>query len=250
MEAAKKWQALSSAVALLVASQLVIGCASTRGRHFQDPEKSGFLGDYSQLKEDPNYPKAELIYIKPGAQWSQYTSVNLESAGLWVNDNTKNISPEDQKLLTDILYAKMSEELGKLFVLTNEPGPDTLRLRVAMTQAQGAKVPLRVVSTVVPQLRSSTMVLGMGTDTAFTVGSATVEMEALDSVTNERLGAGVDNRAGTKVIFAKRTFTTWGDVEAACDVWSTRTAWLLARLGVQRKPGVPMPEEPSESRSL
>ena len=65
------------------------------------------------------------------------------------------------------------------------------------------------------------------------------------------LAAAVDARAGTKVIFAKRAYSTWGDVEAACQIWSKRVAWQLTRLGVKRKPGVAMPtEEPTESRSF
>ncbi len=233
---------------LLVASQLA-ACAATRGRYFQEPEPSGFLRDYSQLVEHPDFPAAR-VYLLPSVQWSRYDAIELDSAGLWVNEETKSLSAEDQKLLTDTLYTKMSAELGKVFRLTDAPGPNTLRLRVALTQAQGAKVAMRVVSTIVPQLRAATGLLGLGSDTAFTVGSATVEMEVLDSVTNQRLAAGVDSRAGTKVLFAKRTFQTWGDVEAACDRWSSRIAWQLARLGVQRKQGVAMPEEPSESRSF
>lgn len=241
-------KAVFSVAMLLIASQLA-ACAATRGRYFQEPEASGFLRDYSQLQEHPDFP-AGRVYLSPSAQWNRYDSIELDSAGLWVDEETKNLSAEDQQRLTDTLYTKMSAELGKVFRLTTEPGPNTLRLRVALTQAQGAKIGLRVVSTVVPQLRAATGLLGLGTDTAFTVGSATVEMEVLDSVTNERLAAGVDSRAGTKVLFAKRTFQTWGDVEAACDRWSSRIAWQLARLGVQRKPGVAMPQEPSESRSL
>ena len=87
-------------------------------------------------------------------------------------------------------------------------------------------------------------------DTATMVGSATVEMEVLNSVTNERLAAAVDDRAGTKVLFAKRAYTTWGDVQAACSYWAGRISWQLARHGVQRKPGVGMPEEPKESRTI
>ncbi len=248
MTTTRKQKGMMALVVVLAASTLVTGCAATRGRR-DEPEKSGFLGDYSQLKENPEYPAA-LVYIEPGVQWPQYNSIKLESAGLWVNDSTKNLSAEDQQHLTDTLYSKMSEDLGKVFTLTNQPGPNTIVLRVALTQAQGAKVGLRVVTTAVPQLRTAGAIVGLGGDTATTVGSATVEVEILDSVTNQRLAAGVDERAGTKVLFAKRTYQTWGDVEAACDRWSSRIAWQLARVGVQRKPGVPMPEEPSESRSF
>jgi hypothetical protein len=64
------------------------------------------------------------------------------------------------------------------------------------------------------------------------------------------LAAAVDDRAGTKVLFAKRAYQTWGDVDAACQYWSKRVAWQLARQGVQRRAGVAMPDEPSESRSF
>jgi hypothetical protein len=87
-------------------------------------------------------------------------------------------------------------------------------------------------------------VVGLSADVAATVGSATVEMELRDSITDERLAAAVDSRAGNKALFTKRTFEKWGDVEAADRFWSQRIAWQLARHGVQRKPGAPMPEEP------
>lgn len=190
------------------------------------------------------------MYVKPGVQWSRYDSVQLDSAGLWLNENTQSLSAEDQQHLTDTLYGTLYRNLGAVFTVARQPGPNTLRLRVALTQAQGAKVAARVVTTVVPQLRMAGAIVGLGGDTATTVGSATVEMEILDSVTNERLAAGVDNRAGTKVLFVKRAYQTWGDVEAACDRWSSRIAWQLARAGVQRKPGVAMPEEPSENRTF
>lgn len=248
MTVVRKRKGILSMAVLLAAAQVVAGCAATRGRR-AEPLKSGFLSNYSQLKKNPDFPAA-LVYVRPGVDWARYSSVDIESAGLWVNKNTEHLSPEDQQHLTNVLYEAMAKELGAVFDLTKDPGPNTLFLRVALTQAQGARVPLRVVTTVVPQLRMAGAVVGLAGDTAATVGSSTVEMEVLDPVTNQRLAAGMDNRAGTKVLFAKRTFQTWGDVDAACDRWASRIAWQLARVGVQRKPGVAMPEEPSESRSL
>jgi len=223
-------------------------CTATRGRR-GTPEESGFLRDYAQLQKSPDYP-ASLVYIRPGVQWASYNSVQLESVGLWGNESTQNLSAEDRQMLTDMLYTSLYNELSKYFVVTNQAGPNTLRMRVALTQEQGAKVGLRTVTTVVPQLRVVGTLVGLGGDTATTVGSATVEMEILDPVTNQRLAAAVDSRAGTKVLFAKRAYQTWGDVGVACDYWSQRISWQLARQGVQRKPGVAMPEEPSESRTI
>ncbi len=234
--------------AQIAAPLLVSACTATTGRR-GTPEESGFLGDYSQLAAVEGYPAAR-IYIRPGVQWSRYNSIQLDSVGLYADASTAGLSPEDQQMLTDTLYKSLYEDLSKYFVVVNQASPNTLRLRVALTQVSGAKPVLRTVTTVVPQLRMLGGVIGLAGDTAATVGSATVEMELLDSVTNQRLAAGVDDRKGTKVLFAKRAYSTWGDVQAACGYWSDRIAWQLARHGVTRKPGVPMPEEPKESRTI
>ena len=233
---------------LIAAPLLVAGCTATRGRR-GTPEESGFLRDYSQLQEVEGFPAAR-IYIRPGVQWSSYNSVQLDSVGLYADASTAKLSREDQQMLSDTLYKSLYEDLSKYFTVVNQAGPNTLRLRVALTQVSGAKPVLRTVTTVVPQMRVLGTVVGLGADTATMVGSATVEMEVLDSVTNQRLAAAVDDRAGTKVLFAKRAYTTWGDVQAACSYWSGRISWQLARHGVQRKPGVGMPEEPKESRTI
>jgi hypothetical protein len=235
---------LATVIAVTLA---MTACAPTRGLRGA-PEESGFLGGYSQIQENPDYPAAR-VYVRPGVQWSNYNAVQIDSVGLW-GDVSNNISPEDQQMLTDVLYNSLREDLSKYFMIVNQPGRNTLRLRVALTQVQAAKPVLRTITTVVPQLRVLTTIVGLSANVAATVGSATVEMEVLDSSTNQRLAAAVDDRAGTKVLFAKRAYTSWGDVQAACTYWAERIAWQLARHGVQRLPGVAMPEEPQPSRTI
>jgi len=238
---------LSILAAAVIAASLT-GCAATRERR-GTPESTGFLGDYSQLQENPEFP-ASLVYVRPGVTWSSYSSIELDSVGLWLSQETSGLSADDRQMLTDVLYTKLDTELRKYFTLVDHPGADSIRVRVALTQASGANVVARTVTTVIPQLRLLGGLIGLAGDTAATVGSARVEMEVLDSVTNERLAAAVDERAGTKVLFAKRAYTTWGDVDAACEYWAKRLTWQLAKRGVQLKPGATMPEEPTQSRSI
>lgn len=234
--------------AMVAAPLFAAGCTATRGLR-GTPEESGFLGNYSQLQHVDGYPAA-LVYIRPGVQWGRYNAIQLDSVTLWTDASTSGLSPEDQQMLTDTLYQSLYDDLSKYFTVVKQPGPNTIRLRVALTQVQAAKPIIRTVTTVVPQMRILGSIIGLAADTATMVGSATVEMEALDAATNQRLAAAVDDRAGTKVLFAKRAYTTWGDVKAAFDYWSDRIAWQMARMGVQRLPGVPMPEEPKESRTI
>ena len=79
-------------------------------------------------------------------------------------------------------------------------------------------------------------VAGLGTDTAALVGAASAEAELTDAITNERLAAAVDSRAGTKGIM--RMLSKWADVEAIGDHWAENVRDFLVQQGVQQKPGV------------
>jgi len=72
----------------------------------------------------------------------------------------------------------------------------------------------------------------IASDTQVLVGRAGVEGEILDGVTEERLAAAVDRRAGTKAL--RGGISTWADVQNAFDFWSER---LRTRLAELRKSG-------------
>jgi hypothetical protein len=136
-------------------------------------------------------------------------------------------------MLTDMLYKSMHDKLGEKFKLATEPGPGVIQIRMALTEAKGARVALNTVTTVVPQLRAVSTIAGLGTDTAALVGAASMEAEAKDAITNERLAAVVDSRAGTKGI--TRMLSKWADVQAICDHWGERARDFFLAQGVQQK---------------
>ena len=120
------------------------------------------------------------------------------------------------------------DELDGPFDIVNEPGPGVLRLRVAITEAKGARVVGKTVTTVVPQLRLLTTIAGVATDTQVFVGKVTIEAEVTDSMTNERLAAAVDERAGTKAL--RSLGGQWKDVKNAFDYWADRIRARLTEL--------------------
>ena len=213
-------------VVVLTLALLSTGCTATRAVH-RAPAESGFLGDYSGLQKNPDFPAA-LVYVKPDVQWGRYSASEFESAGPYVTDTSTAPSPEDQTLLAGMLHNTMTEELGKYFDLVTTPAPNALRVRTAWTQAPSAQIEQ---GWRIPQLRITT--------------------DVRDSVSGERLAAGVDARAETKAPFGRSSYERWGDnVQAPIDYWSKRYAWQLWRLGVQLKPGAPPPEEPKKPGPL
>jgi hypothetical protein len=224
------------AIAALTSVALVsAGCGilrPTRGRHFEDVPHSGFLGDYSQLAPREGF-QAQEVYVKPDAAWPRYNAIYIESVTLWVSDESKKPTLEEQKMLTDLLYKSLHERLGEKFKIVDKPGPGVIKVRAALTEAKGARVALNTVTTLIPQARAASTVLGLGTDTAALVGTASVEAEASDGITNERLAAVVDSRAGTKGV--TRMLSKWADVEAICNHWGERMRDFFVAQGVQQK---------------
>ena len=212
---------LAAALLLSLASA---GCQTTRASDRVEP--SGFLVDYSNLEEGGR-GEASLVYINPAAEWQRYNSVILDSVTLWYTAEEK-LSPQEAQRLTDTLYQALHKELeAKGYSIVTVPGPHVLRLRAAITEARGARVVANAVTSIVPQLRLATTVIGFTTDTAVFVGKASVEGEIIDSLSNVRLAAGVDRRVGAKTL---RAFGEWSQVEDAFEVWAERIASRLAEL--------------------
>lgn len=219
-------------LALVVGVSGIIGCAATRHRR-EAPAPSGFLADYSQLGKVEGYD-AHTVYIAPDVDWASYYAIHVDSVTLWTAEgSTGKLSDDEKQLLTDMLYASLHDALGKRFLMADRSGPHTIEVRAAITQARGANRPLNVATTVVPQLRVLSTIVGMAADTAVIVGSATVEIDVTDSLTDRRLAAATDSRAGTKAL--GRAFSKWADVKAAADFWAERVATFFVRQGVQQR---------------
>ena len=215
----------ASALALLLASVALLGCATTR--QSSGVERSGFLGDYSELRPGQE-DEAQLVYFNPAARWLEYDAILIDSVTLWRDARTEDVPAEEAQRLTDYLYAALHKELSRDYRIVDKPGPGVLRLRAAVTEAKGSKVVMNTVTSVVPQLRLLATLGGMATSTAILVGKVGVEAELTDSLTGERLAAAVDERQGTKAI--RGGIKKWSDVERAFDHWAERFRLRLAAL--------------------
>ncbi len=202
---------------LLSLAGLSIGAAGCATRQTGKAQPSGFLGDYSQLTPGGK-GEAQLRYIRPDVDWKKYTAVLIDIPLVYAGSETTSLTERDQRKLTDSLHEALVEALEKDYQIVEEPGPGVLRIRTAITEAQGAKLAMNAVTGIVPQLRLLTMIGGMATDTSTFVGKCSAEAEILDSVTGERLAAGVDQRAGTKD--PKNMLNKWADVESAFTEWA------------------------------
>ena len=216
-----------STLLLIILVFLVQGCASTQQR--RDVVKTGFLSDYSMLKEGKGEHEALLRYINPDADWRSYDKILLDSVTVWKNEETQDVSPTDLKILTDYLYTHLYAALSNDYKMVNEPGPGVMRAEFVITEAEASNPSADVVTSIIPQTRILTGAKGLvvGGKPGF-VGTAGMEAKITDSKTGKILLEAVDRRGGTKDLSGMTD--EWNDVERAYDYWAAALRYRLCSL--------------------
>jgi len=234
-----------SLTSVVLVGWLLAGCSQTaapgpsivqrmQGETPAPPPPTGFLGsDYSLLTPPAagTDQKAMLRYVNPSVNWSSYNKIMIAPVTFWAADDSK-VSAGDQQALCDYSYHVFVKDLGKNFIIVNQPGPGVLKLSVALTDATSAVPVLRSISVVVPQARLLSAIKKAATGTYAFVGSAQGALKLNDSVSGELLAAAVDKRVGGTSIKNVDVFQ-WGDAENAIDYWANLTDQRLVTFGVQ-----------------
>jgi hypothetical protein len=195
---------------------LTVGCAAQR---MEVKNHSGFLGDYSKLQEGPAGGVAQR-YIKEGVDFKQYNKIMMDQVRFYFKDDAedKGIDADEMKELADSFDKAVIEALGSAYPLVTKPGPDVMRLRVAITDMDLPNRGINAISTVLPVgLAISTVksgVTGKGTG----CGEISMEFQILDSQTNQVLAEGVDRRSGGKI----DSMSKFGTAEDAFKFWAQR----------------------------
>lgn len=203
-------------LAVLIGLCLVVfgGCAKN------EMQQAGFLQDYSQLEEDP-FGYADGYFEKDNVNWSGYEKVIIDQVMFFLKEDAeyKGFDPDDFNQLAKYWNDSMVKSMGQSYQIVNEPSPNTLRLRLAITNLVPGKPAAGAVTTVVPVGLAASTLKKAATGTHIGMGEASFEAEIRDAQTGEVLAAGINSSAGAKYKVAK-SVTKWGQVEGIFDVWS------------------------------
>jgi len=219
----------------LVLMLVVTGCAATQ--EAKSVEKSGFLGDYSLLKEGERSTISEsaedqalLVYRNPAADWPKYRKIQLDPVTVWMSgkdSQLKDVSVEDRQRLAALLWSKLDESLRKDYEMTSQAGPDVLRIQAAITEAESSNAVLDTVTSVIPQARLLSGMKSLATGVSLFTGSASAEMKITDTETGTLLVAAVDRRGGTKSLSG--VTNSWNDVDEAYRFWAEKVRYRLCQ---------------------
>ncbi len=104
----------------------------------QDIQDSDFLTDYSRLKKSSD-EYMDYKYLAPGVErMTNYSAVMIDQPEIFIAPNSKykGMKPDDMKALADAFRSAMAQALAGTYMVVDQPGPNVLYLRFAISNLQ------------------------------------------------------------------------------------------------------------------
>jgi len=221
----KKEEHVKRSIRIAVAAALSLALAMSLTSCTSFSKQSGFLvGYYDDLQPGPE-GGAKQRWLKPGVDFSKYNKVMLDSVVFYLARDSEDlgVDPEEMKELSEAFNQEMVNALKDRYPIVADPGPDVVRLRVALTGIKKSKPVLSGISTVVP-IGLAVSVVEKGTGGSWTgSGAIRAEVMVINSMDNEVIGVAMDEQTAG---FTER-FTSLGSAKEAFKFWAGRVRAYL-----------------------
>jgi hypothetical protein len=183
----------------------------------EQPMNSGFLADYSKLQPAGDR-EGVRSWVNRSADYRSYGKIMLHPTVVVITPGPdyKGVQPDALKRMTDDFSAAFRDALSPAYQFVNEPGPDVLQLRLAITGVQPVAPGLHPTD-----LLPIKAVFNIGRAAAGKspqVAEMSAEMEVLDG-TGAPVAAAVATRKGDKTLHQGES-VTWKHLEAITAYWA------------------------------
>lgn len=221
---------------VIVAAFALAGCAATQqpaGPLSSGVQESGFLKDLYPLMHEGEKGQAMRVYRSPKVDTipaNAYDKVFLETVTIYYGPESKlKDVPQDQlQNLATLFAAKLAENLARDYAIVKEAGPKTLRIQIAITDAQATSTALKAVSFIpwgIPGLKFVVLKTKEElTGKPVFAGEVTAEARIADAQTGDVLFAAVDRRVGGRL---SGGWESWTDAEVAFQYWGEKIRYAL-----------------------
>jgi hypothetical protein len=199
---------LCGAFALL----MLTGCATTKQPNLV------FLGSGIELQSVPGSTSMRAWSSRPGVL-SDYHAFLFEPVLISLGKGAKEnqASAEELKTLGEQLRLAFTAELTRGgYTIVEVPAIGVLRVRAALTEL----LPVDPSKNIAAKLVGSVTGVGLFLPTV-DIGQAAIEVDMRDCMTNARVAAFADRKAGRGYFNGLRPYRRWGDVEAAFSAWAS-----------------------------
>lgn len=202
---------------LCIATLGVVGCSS---KTVEPDQYSGFLKDYSQLKETKSPSGAEVMrWMDPKLDINQFTSFYVEPSQLYPKPQpTEKIPQQTLNGITSYYDQALKRELSKSLPLATGPGPGVIVVRPAITAVSSKTEGLHVYEVIPIALVAA----AVSTATGIRDQETTLATEAvfLDGSSNKVVAQVVRKGTGQPLENSSQAMKAT-DVKAVIDGWAS-----------------------------
>jgi len=202
---------------LCIASLGVVGCS---GKTVAPDEYSGFLKDYSQLKEAKSPSGAEVMrWVDPKLDINKFTSVYIEPTQLYPKPQpTAKIPQQTLNGITAYYDQALKREVGKSLPLASGPGPGVIVVRAAITAVNSKTEGLRAYEVIPIALVAAAVTTASGSrDQETTLATEAVFIDG----GNNKVVAQVVRKGTGKPLENDSQVMKADDVKAVIDGWAS-----------------------------
>ncbi|TKJ74896.1 DUF3313 domain-containing protein [Pseudomonas sp. CFBP13508] len=202
---------------LCIATLGVVGCSS---KTVEPDQYSGFLKDYSQLKETKSPSGAEVMrWMDPKLDINKFSSVYVEPSQLYPKPQaTEKIPQQTLNGITSYYDQALKRELSKSLPLATGPGPGVIVVRPAITAVSSKTEGLHVYEVIPIALVAA----AVSTATGIRDQETTLATEAvfLDGSSNKVVAQVVRKGTGQPLENSSQVMKAT-DVKAVIDGWAS-----------------------------
>jgi hypothetical protein len=167
-------------------------------------------------------------YMNPKADVRQYTKVLIDPVLVYGYAGLDKDERENHQKLANNAFVYVRQELEKYYQIVKAPEPGTLRIAMAIVNADSAKPVRNTFSTLIPIGMSLSIVKYAATGKQAGVGEITMQMKITDASTGELLGAALDRRVGGKEL--SKLWSSWHNADDALKYWAKRLSFTLCNM--------------------
>ncbi len=203
-------------------------------------QDSGFLTDYSLLKDREGDEYVDRVYVKEGIseRLDDFNAIMVDQPEILIASDSKykGAKPDSLKQLADTMRMALMERLDAGgYRVVDQPGPGVLYLHWAVTDLY-LKKKKRSVLTYAPLgqvIHYSRQAAIKDLWKKIDIVELTIELELVDSATGEILAAGVDSSGHRKTKTEEQDLVTWEELDAQMQTIGAR---VRCRMDNARRP--------------
>ena len=216
-------KSIAMAVMGALMAALLGGCAGSYQARSMDIKGATMVNP--DLLEKGKDDQMLYRYVNPKADFKQYTKVIVDPVLILKDGELDKDELENYQKLSNNAFVYMTKELEKSYQVVQAPEHGTMRITMAITDADSSKPVRNTLSTFVPIGMGLNLIKYTATGKQTGVGEISAEMKITDAMNGELLAAALDRRVGGKDV--AKLWSSWYNADEGLKFWSMRLSYVL-----------------------